>query len=367
MKINRINAVLNNMKTRGIAQLLISDILSIYYLTGIYLDPGERFYALYLNENGDQKIFLNEMFSVPKEMEIQSVWYNDTQSVTEVVAGHMDVSTVLGIDKSFPARFLIPLQEEKAAAGFVLGSLCVDEARGCKDTEEQALMKEVSHVNDLAMAEFKKLIVPGITEKEFADQMLPIYQRLGAEDYSFEPIVSFGANTADTHHHPEGRVLKEGDCVLIDTGCKKDMYCADMTRTFFYKSVSEKHRAVYETVRKANEAAIAMIKPGIPLKEIDRTARSIIEQAGYGKYFLHRLGHFIGLDVHEYGDVSSSNEMIAKPGMIFSVEPGIYLEGDMGVRIEDLVLVTEDGCIRLNQCSKELEIIARSDMKKPNT
>ena len=130
-----------------------------------------------------------------------------------------------------------------------------------------------------------------------------------------------------------------------------------MTRTFCYRQVTARNREIYELVRRANEAAIAKIKPGVPLCELDRTARDIITEAGYGEYFNHRLGHFIGLSEHEYGDVSLANERAAEPGMIFSIEPGIYLAGETGVRIEDLVLVTEDGVEVLNHYSKELQVI----------
>ena len=145
--------------------------------------------------------------------------------------------------------------------------------------------------------------------------------------------------------------------VLFDIGCIKDGYCSDMTRSFYFGSVSDAHREVYETVRAANEAAIAKVRPGVPLKELDLAARDLITDKGYGPYFTHRLGHFIGLSEHEYGDVSCVNETLAVPGMIFSIEPGIYLAGDTGVRIEDLVLVTEDGCEILNHYPKTLEIL----------
>ena len=131
-----------------------------------------------------------------------------------------------------------------------------------------------------------------------------------------------------------------------------------MTRTFFYKTVTEEQKKVYHLVKKANESAIAKIKAGVPLCELDNTARKIIADAGYGENFNHRLGHFIGLSEHEFGDVSMTNTDLAQSGMIFSIEPGIYLEGNFGVRIEDLVLVTEDGVHVLNAYSKELEIIA---------
>ena len=128
-------------------------------------------------------------------------------------------------------------------------------------------------------------------------------------------------------------------------------------RTVFYKEVSDEQRKVYNLVRQANEAAEAIIKPGVRLCDIDKVARDIITEAGYGKNFNHRLGHFIGRDVHEYGDVSAVFDMPVEAGMIFSIEPGIYIQGDFGVRIEDLVLVTEDGCEVLNSYSKDLLII----------
>lgn len=357
MNQERIEKVLTNMKEQGLTQFLIYDPVAIYYLTGTYLEPGERFYALYLKENKEHLLFLNELFLVPDELEIEKVWYNDSNPVMDIVAKRMDSGAVLGVDKNLPARFLIPLEERKAAAGYVLASDCIDQARGCKDSQEQEKMKTASHINDLAMAEFKKLIIPGVTEKEITEQMLDIYKKLGADDYSFEPLVIFGENGAEPHHEPDDTVLKEGDSVLFDVGCRKDMYCSDMTRTFFYKNISEKHRALYELVKKANETAIEKLKPGMKLKDVDKIARDIITEAGYGPYFTHRLGHFIGLEVHESGDVSSVNESTTVPGMIFSIEPGIYLKGEVGIRIEDLVLVTENGCLRLNQYTKELEII----------
>ncbi|MFA9377202.1 MAG: M24 family metallopeptidase [Lachnotalea sp.] len=358
MKNERVSNVLKKMKEIQLSQFLICDPLSIYYLTGTYIDPGERFYALCLNENGKHMIFINELFIVPEELGIEKIWYSDISPIMDIVAKRMDYTKVLGVDKNLPARFLLPLQEKKAAIGFVQGSECIDKTRGCKDVSEQEKMKTVSKINDLAMAEFKKLIIQGVTEKQMAEQMLTIYKNLGAENYSFEPLVAFGANAAEGHHIPNDTVLKAGDSVLLDVGCFKDMYCSDMTRTFFYKEVSKEHRKIYELVKKANEAAIAELKPGMKLKEVDKIARNIINEAGYGPNFTHRLGHFIGLEVHEFGNVSSDNDELVEPGMIFSIEPGIYLEGNMGVRIEDLVLITEDGNIRLNQYTKELEIVS---------
>lgn len=357
MKQNRVDRIMAALQEMGVPQMLIIDPMSIYYLTGVYNEPHERFYGLLLRADGKHAFFLNNLFSIPQEVGVEKVWYSDTDPAMEIVAKYVDSTAPLGVDKDLKARFLLPLMEMKAAAGFVNTSLAIDTVRGVKDEEEQEKMRVASHINDMAMAEFKKLIHEGVTEKEVAEQMLKIYLDLGADGFSFEPLVAFGPNAADPHHGPDGTVLKEGDVVLFDVGCIKDGYCSDMTRSFYFKTVSEKHREIYETVRAANEAAIAKIKPGIPLMELDLTARNLITEKGYGPQFNHRLGHFIGLSEHEFGDVSSVNTTPAVPGMIFSIEPGIYVVGDVGVRVEDLVLVTEDGCEVLNHYSKELEII----------
>lgn len=357
MNQNRVDRIMDQLEAMGVSQMLIVDPMSISYLTDVFNAPGERFYALLLKKDGNHIYFLNNLFSIPQEVGAKKVWYSDTDPVMDIVAEYLDKDAPLGVDKDLKARFLLPLMEKKAASAFVNTSLAVDTVRGIKDEEEREKMRAASRINDQAMAELKKLVHPGVTEREIADQLLGIYQNLGAEGFSFDPLVAFGANAADPHHGPDDTVLKEGDVVLFDVGCIKDGYCADMTRSFYFGSVSDTHREIYEIVKAANEAAIAKVKPGIPLKELDAAARDLITAKGYGPQFNHRLGHFIGLCVHEFGDVSSVNETKAVPGMVFSIEPGIYLVGDTGVRIEDLVLVTEDGCEVLNKASKALEIL----------
>ena len=353
----RVKRVLAAMEEQGLEQVLVTDPMSIYYLIEVWNEPFERFYGLLLKTNGEHVFFLNRLFRIREDTGLKIVWYTDTDDVPSMVAAYTDHGKILGVDKDLMASVLLPLMELGAASGYVNASEVVDLTRGVKAPDEQEKMRVASRINDQAMAKFKTLIHEGVTERQVANQMLHIYLDLGAEGYSFPPIVSFGANAADPHHEPDDTVVRPGDCVLFDVGCKKDGYCSDMTRTFYYKEVSEYCRSLYETVRKASEAAEEKIAPGVVLKDIDDSARSIITEAGYGQYFNHRLGHFIGMTPHEYGSVSKTNTWEAQPGMIFSIEPGIYLAGDTGVRIEDLVLVTEDGVERLNRFPKELQII----------
>ncbi len=357
MKEERVKRVLQELAQMKLSQMLLVDPMSIYYLTGVYVAPFERFYGLYLRADGKHVFFLNKLFAVPEDVGIEKVWYSDTDAVIDMVAKYLDTESPLGVDKDLRAEFLLPLMQKMTSGAVINASLAMDLTRGVKDLEEQEKMRASSAINDAAMKRFRGLIQEGVTEKEVAEQMLSIYRELGADGFSFEPLVAFGVNAADPHHAPDDTVVKPGDAVLFDVGCIKDGYCSDMTRTFYFQEVKKAHQMIYEIVRQANEKAIAKVRPDVPLCELDKTARDVITEAGYGPYFTHRLGHFIGLSEHEYGDVSSVNTRVAEAGMIFSIEPGIYLTGDTGVRIEDLILVTEDGCEVLNHASKELEIL----------
>ena len=218
-------------------------------------------------------------------------------------------------------------------------------------------MREASALNDQATLALINLVADGLPESEMVSELAGIYQRLGCQGFSFEPIIAYGANGADPHHETNDDRPQPGDSVVIDIGSSYKGYCSDMTRTVFYGEPDEESRRVYETVRQAQEAAIKAVRPGVTFASIDRAARQVIEEAGYGEYFTHRTGHFIGREVHEAGDVSEFNQAQAQVGQIFSIEPGIYLPGKVGVRIEDLVLVTETGCQVLNQVSKDLMVV----------
>jgi Xaa-Pro dipeptidase len=345
------------MANEGLTQMVITDKMSVYYLTGKMIDTGNRLLALYLNENGNDALIINELFTMPEDVGIKKLWYNDTQDATSVLSVQCDGDKPLGIDKNMPARFLLRLMEQNAASAYKNASSCVDSVRACKDEEEAETMRRASRLNDRAMEQLKVHIKAGITEIELSECLLRIYNEIGTDGLSFDPLLAFGANAAIGHHLPDNTALKDGDCILLDIGCKKDGYCADMTRTFFYSSVSDRMRNVYNTVKSAGDAARAIIKPGVRLCDIDAAARNIIEKAGYGAYFTHRLGHFIGLEVHEAGDVSAANTSAARPGMVFSIEPGIYLPDEGGVRIEDLILVTATGVEVLNHVTRDLIVL----------
>ena len=348
--------VLTHLADRGLTQALITEPLSIKYLTGYYTEPFERFFALLVSTRGTT-LFVNKLFPDATGAADVVVSFTDTDDPVPLVAAACDCATPLGVDKALEARWLLPLMQAWAAPAFELGSFAVDGARSVKDATEQELMREASRLNDEAMSWLADQVHPGVSEQVIAEGLLGEYRRLGSEGYSFAPIVSFGANGADPHHEPDETVFEQGQMVLFDVGCLWQGYCSDMTRTFFTAQPTAHQLEVYDTVRRANEAAAAIVRPGVEFAEIDRTARSIIEDAGYGPYFTHRLGHQIGLDVHEPGDVSQAHHEPVQPGQIFSIEPGIYLPDGTGVRIEDLCLVTEDGREILNHYPHDVQVL----------
>lgn len=357
MKLNRLESILEKMKAENLEQMIISDPASIFYLTGKWIHPGERMLALYISTRGEHKLFVNKLFPITEDLGVEIVWFDDTNNAVEILSEAILKDKAVGVDKNWPARFLIGLMELKAGSSYVNGSLIVDRVRMIKDEAEKDFMREASRLNDLAMEKLKNEVTKGHSEKELMQVLQGIYKELGTDGFSFEPILGFGANAANPHHSNTDKVAEIGDSIILDIGCAKNSYCSDMTRTVFLKEASDKAKEVFEIVLEANKRAIDTVKPGVRFCDIDAAARDYIASKGYGEYFTHRTGHSIGIDVHDYGDVSAINTDKVEPGMIFSIEPGIYLPGEIGVRIEDLVLVTEDGCEVLNKADKELCIL----------
>lgn len=357
MNNDRINNILELMEEADLDYFLISDPDSIAYCTGYYNNPIERMFVFMISKHGDHKLFCNDLFYIDQDLGIEIIWHKDGDDAVQSIVEHMAFPNRIGIDKNWPARYLLSMMKKLPKAKYINASPCVDLVRMKKDQKEQELMIKASQINDLAMQDVIDLCKQGLTEKQIAAKLPDIYRHHGGDDNSFEPIIAFGKNGADPHHSNDDSQLQKFDSIIIDMGCKYQGYCSDMTRTVFFGGITEKQMEVYELVKQANEAAENMIRPGVKLSDIDKCARDIISQAGYGQYFNHRLGHFIGRDVHEYGDVSQSFDMEVEPGMIFSIEPGVYLPGEFGVRVEDLVLVTENGCQVLNSYSKDIQIL----------
>lgn len=352
MREKRIERVRQGMEQAGISQLIVSEPAALWYLTGEEIHPGERLTVLVIQK--ERAFWLrNRLFPLYHQGQgMEDISFADGEDGTALLAQQLQ-KTCCGVDQTWASGFLLTLLEKRPDISFVNGSFLVDQVRAVKEETEIEAMRQASRINDAAMADMRQWIRPGMTEKACADHLLSVYRQAGAEGFSFPPIVSFGAHGADPHHMPDDTVLQERDVVLLDMGCRKGHYCSDMTRTWFMGTPTEEELRVHRIVEEAGRLAEAMVRPGVPLRELDRAARAHITAAGYGPSFTHRLGHFIGIWEHEAGEVSSASPLIAQAGMIFSIEPGIYLPGKFGVRIEDLVLVTETGCEVLNRAERK--------------
>lgn len=358
MKISRVTKILAQMEESKIPQLIITSVESIFYLTGKMIHSGERLVALYLDVNGNHKFLVNKLFPINEDLGIEVVWYDDIENPIDKLEKIVKQGEVLGVDKDLPAYFLIDLMGRNVVKTFVNSSPIIDRLRMIKDEEEIKIMKEASKINDAVMLKLWSNLKEGYSEKYYANLLSEIYEEEGSSGFSFSPIIATSPNGADPHHGTGKDKIKVGDSVVLDIGGRYKNYCSDMTRTVFIgKEPSKEHAQVYNIVKSANEKAISIIREGVKFSDIDKAARNLITEAGYGEYFTHRTGHSIGIEVHDFGNVSSVNDEEVKAGMIFSVEPGIYLKDNIGVRIEDLVLVTKDGCEVLNSVTKEITVL----------
>jgi len=228
--------------------------------------------------------------------------------------------------------------------------------RMIKKPYEIEIIKEAVKEGAKAFEEFKEVIETGIDEYELSFRFKEKLTKRGRRALSFEPIVAINENAAKPHAEVSEKILKKGDLLLLDAGIKYNRYCSDRTRTIYIGeniSMSKKQKfpshiqKIYDVVLKAQEKAIKSVKVGIKAKELDKMARSVIEEAGYGKYFVHSLGHGVGLDIHEFPFINSRNETILKEGMVFTIEPGIYIPGEFGIRIEDMVAINYKGEVEI--------------------
>lgn len=231
------------------------------------------------------------------------------------------------------------------------------ELRAAKTGEEIESMIKAQRISEQALEEVLHIIKPGMTEREVAAELVYRMLRHGSEGNSFDPIVVTGAKTSMPHGVPGDEVIREGDFVTMDFGSLKNGYCSDMTRTVAVGKASEEMKNVYDIVLRAQLAGIAAARAGVSGRDIDAAARKVIADAGYGVYFGHGFGHSLGLDIHETPSANPSGSALMPAGAVVSAEPGIYLPGRFGVRIEDVMVLEEGGCTVITKAPKELMIL----------
>ena len=243
-------------------------------------------------------------------------------------------------------------------ADFPDASDLVSSLRVRKDADEIAAMRKAVKVAQSALEVVIPLIKVGMTEKELASELVVQLLRGGSQsEMPFAPIVSGGPNSANPHASPSDRKINHGDLLVVDWGAAVDGYISDLTRTFAVGEVEAEYRKIHQIVLEANAAGRAAGKPGVPCAAVDMSAREVIEKAGYGTYFTHRTGHGIGMEGHEEPYMRGDNMQLLEPGMAYTVEPGIYLPEHNGVRIEDNVVITEDGMECLSDMPRDLRVV----------
>lgn len=348
----RITQLQQEMKKNQVDQLLITDYYNLKYYSDITIHAGERLLVLIVNQNTKPILLINDLFPLEESMDYTMVRYHDSEDSIRILANQLYGHTI-AVDDNLKSGFLLRLMKYYPASYQTTTMMKMQ--RAIKDYQERAYLLQASVDNDEVMRRIVPYLKKGITEKEVVSYLKELFYLVTKDRVSFNPIVAFGINGADPHHVPDDTALEENQTIIIDMGCYHKGYCSDMTRTFLYRGTDMEE--IYKIVLEANKRAIEGIKTGIPLSQVDAIARDVITKAGYGEYFTHRTGHGVGLEIHEGYDVSISEDTLIEEGMCFSIEPGIYLPGRGGVRIEDLVLVEKDRVIVLNHYPKDQYII----------
>ncbi len=335
-------------KRERLDALLIATEVNRYYFTGFCASNG----LLVLTDEAifytDFRYFVAAKKALPF-LKVKIIWKPAEESNALATIGKKWKR--IGYEGTLSAERFGTWKEALSSTELVNVSTPIDALRNIKSFAEQRCLRAAVRATDAVFAAVRSQLTPGMTEWEVRNLI-----RRGADfcgqGEAFDSIVCAGKNAAECHHHPDETRLLENGPVLIDMGVMKDYYCSDMTRSFCLGKATAEYRDIYKIVLEANRKAIRAIRPGRTGRDIDAIARKTIEKAGYGKYFGHGLGHSLGLEIHESVRFSETSLMVLKPGMLMTVEPGIYLPGRFGVRIEDVVLVTRTGCEVLTKTAK---------------
>ncbi|WP_410765201.1 M24 family metallopeptidase [Haloferax sp. DFSO60] len=354
----RVRACQRRLASEDIDALVLFPSQNLYYLTGFDESPGERHLFLFLPSEGEPVFLVPELYEtqVRAESWVSDIrtWGDDDdpKAATEAVVSDLGLSDghVL-VDDTMWARFTHDLRAAIADTEFGLASTVVAPLRAQKDDAELDALRRAGEVADAVVERLREMgdDAIGMTETELARHIERLLEEAGGEGIPFGPIVGSGPNGAMPHHMYDDRIIEAGDPVVLDFGTRVDHYPSDQTRTVvFGGDPPAEFETVHEVVERAHATAIEAVEPGVTAGNIDRAAREVIEDAGYGDQFIHRTGHGVGLDVHEEPYIVADSDRELAVGNVFSIEPGIYLPDEFGVRIEDLVVVTEDGAERLN-------------------
>ncbi len=362
----RITRAQEEMARQQIDWLILAPSSDLVYLMGYPAHTSERLTALATPQSGTEPFVLVPRLEAPRLanrsdlMEILDLrsWEETENPITILANGLGDTNgKTIAVSDQMWSGFLLKMMDAIPNAKFVNANQVLKELRQIKGADEIACMREAGRLTDEAWEEFvSTTTLAGKTEKEAGAILAGLMGKRGLGTPAFL-IAASGPGSASPHYMTSDKVIQEGDAVVFDFGGRIQGYCSDMTRTVHVGEPSAEFRKVYDIVNEARQKTYEAVRPGLACEDVDTVARTVITEAGYGEYFIHRVGHGLGLDVHEEPYMVGGNRLPLRPGMVFSDEPGIYIPGKFGVRIEDTVLCTETGAELLNNARRDLIVM----------
>lgn len=366
MNDNRLHRLTEQIVAHGLDGVALMPGPNLLYVSGMHVHLSERPILLFVPADDEPAIIIPTLEAMKAQAagipEDRIFAWSDAEGYAgafQQACAHLELTDYLLGVEALHMRVLEMQMLQRYAPGLQIAHAepALAALRSVKDAAELAAMEKAIAVAEKALARIVPRIKVGLSERQVAAMLTQELLASGADSIAFGPIVAAGPNAALPHATPTHRTLQRGDLLIIDWGVYVDDYPSDLTRTFAVGEIDPELQRIYDTVRLANEEARRTARPGVTGQAVDRAARDVIEDAGYGEQFIHRTGHGLGLEVHETPDMSQVNTQPLVAGNVFTIEPGIYLPGRGGVRIEDNVVVTGDGCRTMTSFSRDLIMV----------
>ena len=362
--IKRLESIQVYLQNEKIDIAMITDPANVFYYTGFLSNPHERFMALVIDNKNEKTTLFVPALDVEiarNDSAVQTIVpISDEENPFTKLQTNVSANILtFGLEKKAVNIFRYQhLQENFPTASYIDIQPYISSERMKKSPIEIEQMRKPIQIIERVLAEGIKKVQTGMSEMDLTAELEYLMRKFGADGPSFSTIVLSGEKSALPHGTPGSRTIENGDFLLIDFGVIKDGYCSDITRTFLIGEASKKQKEIYNIVLQSTNAGLDAVKAGVPLRTFDIAARNVIKEKGYGEYFNNRVGHGLGIEVHEEPSIHESNADIAEPGLLFTIEPGIYIPNYGGVRIEDNVYINEEGKADvLTSFPKELQIL----------
>ncbi len=361
----RLDHLYKSLEKNNLDSIFITSKANVFYFSQYYTDPHERLVGLYISKKHDPVLVvpaMEEQDAKRAGWSHATIAYHDHEDVWALIESYIakqgDAPQSIGLEQEH-----ITLERYKAIKRILPATEVVDaqellaRLRVIKTAHEYTLLKQAAQLADFGIETGMKAIREGVSEMDIVATIEYELKKQGVQAMSFSTTVLSGSKTASPHGIPGNETIEKGDFILFDLGVIFEGYCSDITRTFAYRHVTDQQREIYETVLQAEEAAIQASNIGTEVGQIDQTARKVIDDAGYGSYFTHRIGHGLGIEVHEYPSMHANNTLPLEKGMCYTIEPGIYIPDVGGVRIEDMIFMAKNGAESLTKFPKHLHIL----------